>query len=54
MEALKKKMRQAKVDIENIKDDNEQLVKQINEEVQRREKVSFPSYFRTTWAHDRI
>lgn len=41
MEVLKKKMRQAKDDMENVKDENEELTKKLASEVQRRESVSF-------------
>ena len=41
MDALKKKMRQAKEDTERLKDENEELTRKLLMEVQRREAVSF-------------
>ena len=40
MDALKKKMRQAKEDTERLKDENEELTRKLLMEVQRREAVS--------------
>lgn len=40
MEVLKKKMRQAKEDTERLKDDNEEISRKLQIEVQRREAVS--------------
>lgn len=40
MEVLKKKMRQAKEDTERLRDDNEELSRKLQIEVQRREAVS--------------
>lgn len=40
MEVLKKKMRQAKEDTERLKDDNEELSRKLQIEIQRREAVS--------------
>lgn len=43
MEVLKKKMRQAKEDTERLKDENEEISRKLQIEIQRREAVSVGS-----------